>query len=31
MFALQMNADLVMLSACNTGRGEKSKVKACAA
>jgi tetratricopeptide (TPR) repeat protein len=24
-FALQMNADLVMLSACNTGRGEKIK------
>jgi hypothetical protein len=22
-FALEMNADLVMLSACNTGRGEK--------
>lgn len=25
VFALQMNADLVMLSACNTGRGEKIK------
>jgi CHAT domain-containing protein len=24
-FALEMNADLVMLSACNTGRGEKIK------
>jgi CHAT domain-containing protein/tetratricopeptide (TPR) repeat protein len=24
-FALDMNADLVMLSACNTGRGKKSK------